>query len=166
MSFLLRVRVRVCDLGTGGQFEGSVVSLYYPSLTLPGRTGRGLKSGARVSQIVRREDWFQDRTAQKWTRLFSHRGSITFKNIQLRTFLDDWYLLDMWSYRLRQKKKQKKKTEPLNLNSLSNVYYLVLLTWYEHGKTSQVAQIFEGESRPRASGRRSLIGAEMNHCYL
>ena len=47
VSFLLRVRVRVCDLGRGGQFEGSVVSLYYPSLTLPGRTARGLKSGTR-----------------------------------------------------------------------------------------------------------------------
>ena len=45
VSFLLRVRV--CDLGTGGQFEGSVVSLYYPSLTLPGRTARGLESGTR-----------------------------------------------------------------------------------------------------------------------
>ena len=47
VSFLLRVRVRVCDLGTVGQFEGSVVSLYYPSLKLPGRTARGLESGTR-----------------------------------------------------------------------------------------------------------------------
>ena len=130
------------------------------------RAQKWREAQGRVSQIVRREDWFQDRTAQKWTRLFSHRGSITFKKHKTKN--NYWWLIPIRHVIISiETKKRKKKTEPLNLNSLSNVYYLVLLTWYVLAKhTSRVAQSFEGESRPRASGRRSLIRAGMYHCYL
>ena len=95
VSFLLRVRV--CDLGTGGQFEGSaifvVVSLYYPSLTLPGRTGRGLKSVARhKAGYLKLFDGKNDfRTGQLRN---GQDYSVTeeaspLKNIKLRTIIDD-----------------------------------------------------------------------------
>ena len=93
VSFLLRVRVRVCDLGRGGQFEGSVVSLYYPSLTLPGRTGRGLESGTRhKAGYLKLFDGKNDfRTGQLRN---GQDYSVTeeaspLKNIKLRTIIDD-----------------------------------------------------------------------------
>ena len=91
VSFLLRVRVRVCDLGTVGQFEGSVVSLYYPSLTLPGRTARGLKSGTRhkAGYLKLFDDGFRTGQLRNGQDYSVTEEASPLKNIKLRTIIDD-----------------------------------------------------------------------------